>query len=384
MTFDMSLVQRGARNRRTPYYEATQKHDPKGFTIYNHMYFPIRFDTFEAEFDALLTGVTLWDVSVERCLEISGPDGFAFAQLLTPRDLSRCAVGQGKYVLICDSDGGIVNDPVLTRMAENTFWFALASSDALLFARGLKNAYPQLDVTIQETDVAPLQIQGPRSKDLMAKLVGPEILDLRYYFWTEAKIAGAPVIVTRTGWTSEVGYEVYLTDTSKGTEVYDAIMEAGQPFGIRPTGPSDIRRIEGGIFNWGADMTYENNAFEMGLERLVDLDSLPDDRSISVAAYRRIREQGVRRRINGVELDGEPFPGLNDIKWPVVEGDARIGKVTSAIYSPRLEKNIGYAWLPADRSSAGTRASVRTQWGTRTATVVPMPFVDPSKQIPVS
>src|SRR5262245_33826891 len=163
--FDMSLVQRGARNRRTPYYEATQKYGPLGFTVYNHMYFPIRFDTFEAEFDALLNGVTIWDVSVERCLEISGPDGLRFAQLLTPRDLSDDAAGQPKCVLVCDSYGGIINDPVLTRMDENTFWFALASSDALLFARRLKNAYPNLDVTIQEADVAPLQIQGPRSKD---------------------------------------------------------------------------------------------------------------------------------------------------------------------------------------------------------------------------
>ena len=149
-----------------------------------------------------------------------------------------------------------MNDPVLTRMDEQTFWFALASSDALLFARGLRNAYPDLDVTIREADVAPLQVQGPKSQDLMAKLLGPEILDMKYYFWTEAKIADAPVVVTRTGWTSEVGYEVYLTDTTKGTEVFEAIMEAGQEFGIVPTGPSDIRRIEGAIFNWGADMTY--------------------------------------------------------------------------------------------------------------------------------
>jgi aminomethyltransferase len=383
VAFDMGQVQRGARNRRTPYYEATQRYEPKGFTVYNHMYFPIRFDSFEAEFDALLNGVTLWDVSVERCLEISGPDGFAFAQLLTPRDLSRCAVGQGKYVLICDSDGGIVNDPVLTRMSETTFWFALASSDALLFARGLKNAYPDLDVTIREADVAPLQVQGPRSKALMAKLLGEEILDLKYYFWTEAKIAGAPVVVTRTGWTSEVGYEVYLTDTSKGVEVYEAIMEAGEEFGIRPTGPSDIRRIEGGIFNWGADMTYEDNPIEMGLERLVDWD-LSDDASISMRALRRIKDEGVTRRINGVELDGEPFPSLNDVKWPVVEGAERIGTVTSAIHSPRLGRNIGFAWLPAGRSELGTSISVETEWGTRGGTVVDMPFVDPGKQIPVS
>jgi len=383
MAFDMSQVQRGARNRRTPYHEATQKHDPKGFTVYNHMYFPIRFDSFEEEFETLLTGVTLWDVAVERCLEVGGPDGFRFAQLLTPRDLSTCAVGQGKYVLICDSDGGIVNDPVLTRMDENTFWFALASSDALLFARGLKNAYPELDVTIREADVAPLQVQGPKSRDLMAKLLGPEILDLRYYFWTQSKIAGAPVVITRTGWTSEVGYEVYLTDTTKGVEVYEAIMEAGREFGIRPTGPSDIRRIEGAIFNWGADMTYENNPLEMGLERLVDW-NLDDASSISMAALRSIKERGVRQTINGLELDGEPFPELNNLKWPVVDAGERIGTVTSAIYSPRLERNIGFAWLPVERSTLGERVTVETEWGPRHGVVVEMPFVDPSKQIPVS
>jgi glycine cleavage system aminomethyltransferase T len=382
--FDMSLVQRGARNRRTPYHQATQKYGPLGFTVYNHMYFPIRFDTFEAEFDALLSGVTLWDVAVERCLEISGPDGFRFAQLLTPRDLSTCAVGQAKYVLICDSDGGIINDPVLTRMDENTFWFALASSDALLFARGLRNAYPDLDVTIQEADVAPLQVQGPRSKDLMVKLLGEDILQLRYYFWTEAKIGGVPVVVTRTGWTSEIGYEVYTTDTSRGNDVYEAIMDAGREFGIKPTGPSDIRRIEGAIFNWGADMTYQNNAFEMGLDRLVDLDALTPDECISIGAYRRIKDVGVSDKINGVVFDGEPFPALNAVKWPASVEGAQVGKVTSAIYSPRLGQNIGYCWLPVDRSHEGQVLSVQTEFGPRTGTVTAMPFVDPSKQIPVS
>jgi len=382
--FDMGLVQRGARNRRTPYYEATQRYGPLGFTVYNHMYFPIRFDTFEAEFDALLNAVTLWDVSVERCLEISGPDGFRFAQLLTPRDLSACAVGQAKYVLICDSDGGIVNDPVLTRMDENTFWFALASSDALLFARGLKNAYPDLAVTIREADVAPLQVQGPRSKDLMVKLLGERILELRYYFWTNAEIAGVPVVVTRTGWTSEVGYEVYTTDTSRGNEVYEAIMAAGEEFGIKPTGPSDIRRIEGGIFNWGADMTYENDPFELGLERLVDFDAVSDDACISMAALRRIRDGGVARRIVGVELDGDAFPALNNVKWPVSSKGEVVGKVTSAIHSPRLGKNIGFAWVPTGLADLGTTLGVDTEWGAREARVVEMPFVDPQKQIPVS
>ena len=381
--FDMGLVQRGARNRRTPYYEATQRYGPKGFTVYNHMYFPIRFDTFEAEFDALLNDVTIWDVSVERCLEISGPDGFKFAQLLTPRDLGKCAVGQAKYVLICDSDGGIVNDPVLTRMDENTFWFALASSDALLFARGLRNAYPDLDVTIREADVAPLQVQGPKSKDLIRDLVGDSISDLKYYWWRRAEIRGIPVVITRTGWTSEVGYEIYLLDSRRGPDLWETLMEVGAPYNVKPTGPSDIRRIEGAIFNWGADMTYENNAFEMGLERLVDF-GLADDASISIAALRRIKEAGVDQRIVGIELDGDPFPALNNTKWPTRHGGSVVGKVTSAIWSPRLKANIGYSWVPAALAAVDTELEVDTEWGTRHAMVVPMPFVDPDKRIPVS
>jgi len=377
--FDMSLVQRGARNRRTPYYEAEQRHAPLGYTVYNHMYFPIRYDTFEAEFDALLNDVTVWDVSVERCLEISGPDGFRFAQLMTPRDLSKCAVGQAKYVLIVDSDGGIINDPVLTRMDENTFWFALASSDALLFARGLKNAYPDLDVTIREADVAPMQIQGPKSKDLMRDLLGDEVLDIKYYFFKRFDLNGIPVVVTRTGWTSEVGYEIYLTDTSKGSELWERVMKAGEPHNVRPTGPSDIRRIEGAIFNWGADMTYENNPYEMGLDRLVD-----DCDNIARDALAKIKSEGVQKKINGVEIDGDPFPALNNTKWAAKSGGNRVGKVTSAIYSPRLKKNLGYCWLPTELSELGTKVDIETEWGPRTGTVVEMPFVDPSKQIPIS
>ena len=384
--FDMSLVQRGARNRRTPYYEATQRSSPRGFTVYNHMYFPINFDTFEAEFEALLNNVTIWDVAVERCLEISGPDGFRFAQLLTPRNLSKCAVGQGKYVLICDSDGGVINDPVMTRMEENTFWFALASSDALLFARGLKNAYRDLNVTIRELDVAPLQVQGPKSKDLMRDLVGPHILDMKYYWWTRGEVRGVPVVITRTGWTSEVGYEIYLLDPTKGSEIWEALLEVGKPYGVKPTGPSDIRRIEGGILNWGADMTYENNAMELGLERLVDF-RLPDDASISIAALKRIRSEGVKQRLVGVVLDGDPFPALNFVKWPAHSaegGGGPIGKVTSAIYSPRLKQNIGYCWLPVDLAKDGSAVTVESEWGRRKAQVAPMPFVDPDKRIPVS
>jgi glycine cleavage system aminomethyltransferase T len=256
----------------------------------------------------------------------------------------------------------------------------------LLFARGLRNAYPELDVSLRELDVAPMQVQGPKSRALLRDLVGPAIDELRYYHWMHATVGDIPVVVTRTGWTSEVGYELYLLDPTRGTELWERVMEAGRPHRVRPTGPSDIRRIEGGIFNWGADMTYENNPLEMGLERLVDWD-MPDDAAISLAALRRIREEGVRRRIVGVELDGDPFPALNFAKWPAhrADGDgARVGKVTSAIYSPRLKKNIGYCWVPVELAAEGSRLRVATEWGDRQATVVPMPFVDPEKRIPVS
>lgn len=379
--FDMSLVQRGARLRRSPFFEAEQRYGPRGYTVYNHMLFPTSFDDFEAEYWQLLNHVTLWDVAVERCLEVSGRDGMRLAQLMTPRDLSRCAVGQAKYVLICAADGGILNDPVMTRMSEDRFWFALASSDALFYARGLADR-SGLDVTIREAESYPLQIQGPRSRDVVRDLFGEEILNLKYYFFRETQVDGIPVLVTRTGWTSEVGYEVYLLDRSRGTDLWERIMRAGEPYGIRPTGPSDIRRIEGGIFNWGADMTYENNPFEMGLERLVDFDMAGD--CIAMEALRTIREKGVTRRIVGVELDGDPFPGLNFTKWPAHAGGKQVGKVTSAIYSPRLEKNIGYCWLPTGLGATGTTVEVASEWGPRNARVVPMPFVDPEKRIPVS
>jgi glycine cleavage system aminomethyltransferase T len=377
--FDMTLVQRGARLRRSSYYEATQRYGPKGFTVYNHTLFPTNFDDFEAEYWHLLNHVTLWDVAVERNLEVTGPDGFRFAQLLTCRDLSACAIGQAKYVLITAPDGGILNDPVMLRLDENTFWFALADSDVLLYAKGLA-AQAGLDVKLSEAEADPLQIQGPKSKDVVRDLFGEEILDLAYYRFRRLEVDGIPVIVTRTGWTSEVGYELYLLDTSRGTDLWERIMEAGQPYEIRPTGPVDIRRIEGGIFNWGADMNYENNPFELGLDRLVDLDTDAD--FIAREALARIREEGVKQKIVGIEIDGDRLE-MNATPWPV-SADGASGRVTSAVYSPRLEKNIGYAWLPIEHAELGTQLSVETPEGVRGATIAPMPFVDPQKQIPKS
>ena len=238
-----------------------------------------------------------------------------------------------------------------------------------------------MDVRIDEPDVWPLQIQGPHSKEVVRDLFGPGVLELKYYWFTETTVDGIPVIVTRTGWSAEVGYEVYLLDSSRGVDLWDRIMEAGRPHDIRPTGPVDIRRVEGGIFNWGADFDWRNNPYEMGLERLVDLDMAAE--FVARDALRRIRDEGVRRRIVGVEIEGTPLP-FNGTKWPLATPAGEAGRVTSALWSPRLEKNIGYAWVPVGESSLGTVLSVETEAGRRPATIAPMPFVDPGKHIPRS
>ena len=379
--FDMSLVQCGARLRRSPFFESTQAYAAKAYTVYNHMLFPIRFAELEEEFWHLVNHVTLWDVSVERQVEITGPDAFTFTNMLTPRDLGKCAVGQGKYVVITGEDGGIVNDPVLLRLGENHFWLALADSDVLLWARGV--AYRSgLNVTITEPDVSPLQVQGPKAKPLVEALFGKPATQLAYYYFLETKLDGIPVVLTRTGWTGEVGYEIYLRDGSKGNDLWERIMAAGKPFDLRPTGPSDIRRIEAGILNWGTDITLDTNVYEVGLERLVDERKATD--FVGREALRRIQATGPTRKLAGVEIDGAAIE-FNSSRWPVKHDGRMVGHITSAIRSPRLAKNIGYAMLPVAHAALGTRLDVMLPDGDqRAATVVTRPFLDPTKAIPKS
>ena len=377
MIFDPAQIQRGARLRRSPYFEATQRAGCRGYTVYNHMLLPIRYASFEAEYRRLLADVTLWDVSVERNVEIAGRDGLRFAELLTPRDLSKCRVGEGRYVLLTDDAGGIVNDPVLLRLEENRFWLACADSDVLLWAKGVaRNS--GMDVELRELDVAPLQIQGPKSRDLVTGLFGDWVSNLKYYEFRKTELQGIAVIVTRTGWTGELGYELYLLDPARGVDLWKRVLKAGKRYKIAPTGPSDIRRIEAGILNYGIDMTLDNNPYELGLERLVNLDKAAD--FIGRDALRKIRTDGAKKKLVGVEIGGSKMD-LNMTRYPVrVEGKTA-GFVTSCVYSPRLKKNIGYAMLPIEKASA-KKLVVEAPKGPRNAVVVPLPFIDPKKEIP--
>ena len=369
------------RYRRSPFFEATRRAGCKGYGIYNHMYIPDYYTDPVEEYWHLTNEVTLWDVSVERIVEFTGPDAFACINMLTPRDLTKCAVGQGKYVLITAEDGGIINDPVLLRLGENQWWLALADSDAGLWARGFAVG-SGLNVKVREPEVYPVQVQGPKSKDVMAALFGDAVLNIRYYWTLETDLDGIPVVISRTGWSGEVGYEVYLRDPSRGEDLWNRIMEAGAPHNIRPIAPSQIRRIEAGIFRYGADMTIENNPFEVtGLERMVE-DQEAD--YIGKDALMRIKAEGVKRKLVGIEISGEAQANEFPEAVPAYQDGKEVGRVTSIVWSPRLEKNIGYVWVPIELSAPGNVLDVAASGGMVEGRTAALPFHDPKKETPKS
>ena len=368
--------------RKSPYYQRTIEAGCTSWDLYNHMLIPTLYDDDLKEYWHLLNHVTLWDVGVERQVEITGPDAARFTQLLTPRDLSTTAVGQCKYVVLCAPDGGIVNDPILLKLAEDRFWLSLADSDALLFALGVQ-AFAGMNVELREPDVSPLQVQGPRSKDVIRKLFGDEVMNLRYYWCAEAEVDGIPLVISRTGWTGEAGYEIYLRDGSRGSDLWDKVMDAGREFDIRPIAPSDQRRMEAGIFNYGNDMNLTNNPFEVsGLERLVELDN--DNVFVSREALTRIAADGVSKKLVGVRIEGPPLPMWLEDFWPVSANGTMVGRLTSASYSPRLDLNMGYAWVPIGLAAEGTQLQIESPTDEMRATVVALPFLDPKKDVPKS
>jgi aminomethyltransferase len=368
----------GTQIRKSPYFDSTVKWGATGFSVYNHMYIPRDFGSPEQNFWNLIQTAILCDVAVERQVEITGPDAFKFTQLLTPRDLSKLAIGQCKYVLITNNEGGILNDPVLLRLAENHFWLSLADSDVLLWAQGVA-VNSGLDVQIKEPDVSPLQLQGPNSGEIMVKLFGEDIKDLKYYWLREYNLDGIPLIVSRTGWSSELGYEIYLRDGSKGNELYEKIMEAGKTHGLQPGHTSSIRRIEGGMLSYHADADINTNPFELGLDRLVNLAS--DINFVGKDALKRIKQDGVKRKQVGIEIDCEPLKGPNTTFWELQKNNKKIGKVTSAVYSPRLKKNIALAMVEIQQTEIGNKFEVISNEGKFNCTVVEKPFYDPKKKI---
>ena len=371
----------GTQIRKSPFFDATVRWGATGFSVYNHMYIPRDFGDPEKNFWNLVNDAILCDVAVERQVEITGPDAFHFIQLLTPRDLSKLSIGQCKYVLITNEKGGILNDPVLLRLGENHFWLSLSDSDILLWAQGVA-VNSGLNVSIEEPDVSPLQLQGPKSREIMVKLFGENIRDLKYYWLKELELDGIPLVVSRTGWSTELGYELFLRDGTQGDRLWEIIMMAGNEYGLQPGHTSSIRRIEGGMLSYHADADIQTNPFEMGLERLVSLDS--DINFIGKKALIEIQKKGIKRQQIGLEIVGDSLTGPNTIFWEIFCDEKIIGKVTSAVFSPRLEKNIALAMVDKNFTEIGLKLSVEINGVLRDAIIVEKPFFDPKKALPSS
>ena len=368
----------GTQIRKSPYFDSTVRWGATGYSVYNHMYIPRDFGDPEKNFWNLINNAILCDVAVERQVEITGPDASKFIQLLTPRDLSTLSIGQCKYVLITNNEGGLLNDPVLLKLAKNHFWLSLGDSDILLWAQGVA-INSGLDVIIKEPDVSPLQLQGPRSIDVMRELFGNDIVNLKYYWLIETELNGIPLVVSRTGWSSELGYEIYLRDGSKGNDLWELIMETGKKYKLHPGHTSSIRRIEGGMLSYHADADINTNPFELGLDRLVNLES--DINFIGKDALKKIKNEGIKRKQVGIELDCEPLLGPNTTFWTIMNKSEKVGKVTSAVYSPRLKKNIALAMVDIKYTDLGTKLQTKIDDKIVNCTIVEKPFFDPKKKI---
>jgi glycine cleavage system aminomethyltransferase T len=366
--------------RKSPFFEATRRAGCTAYDIYNHMYLPGYFDDPEVEYWLLNDGVTMWDVGVERTVEVSVPDADRLSDMITCRDLTPSQVKQGKYMLVTAPDGSIVNDPVLLHVAPDRWWMQLADSDAGLYALGVAAA-SGLDAQVSLPDVHPMQVQGPLSAKTLEKLVGPAIYDIKYYWIEEFEIDGIPVVISRTGWTAIPGFEVNLLDGNHGDELWNAISAAGEEFDIRPIAPCEARRIEGGIFNYGSDFGLGDTPFHVtGLERLVE--DQPQD-YIGKAALEEVRRTGVDRKLVGIELEGDELRAEMSEYWPVWSGEAKVGYMTDAVWSPGLKKNIGYVWVPIALADPGNALDVETEHGDHVVGhTAAIPFVDPRKERP--
>lgn len=367
MSFQISI---GCNVRKSPFFDATVADGVKSFSVYNHVFAPAHFGDPEREYQALLDNVVMWDVACERQVELAGPDAEQLMRYLTPRDIAGTAIGQGRYVPICDYAGNLINDPVLQKLADDCFWLSIADSDILLWAKGIA-AERKLDVRVTEPDASPLAVQGPRADDVVAGLFGDWVRELRYFWFRETELDDIPILLARSGWSKQGGFELYLRDAKRGTELYERVKEVGTKFGIVPGAPSDVERVESGLLSYGADARYGVNPFEAGLGEFVDLDR--EDEFIGKAALRRIAAEGPRRRRVGFVIGGNRISGISE--WhDVYLGDDAVGVLTEAVYSPRLEKNIAVGMLDSAIAATEQQLKVHLGDGVQAATVANLPF----------
>lgn len=360
-----------ARVRPSPFFEAVVAEGMVAANVYNRMIMPTSFGDPEGEYWRLINGVSQWDVGVERQVQIKGPDAGRLAQLLSPRDLTTCKVGQGKYVPLCNHRGTIINDPILLKLADDLYWLSIADSDMWLWASAIA-AERKLRVEISEPGVSPMALQGPKAEDVVAHVLGDWVRSLKYFWFRETDVSGIPVAVQRSGWSKQGGFEIYLRDGSKGTQLWNIFKEAGKPWGIGPGAPATPERVESGLVSVGGDTDEDTNPFEVRLGKYVDLD-VPDD-VVGIHALRRIKAEGIKRHQLGVILDGEQPAPLGFRLEDISHNGSAVGKMTNCVWSPRMKANIGYA-LISSSVTAGDTVTIHRTSGPVSARLVELPFL---------
>ena len=357
------------RVRKSPFWQLSHEAGCWRATIYNRVYHPRGYIKPEdggmmAEYDALVNRVTMWNVAVERQIRVKGPDAEAFTNFVITRDATKIEPGNGKYAILCNDKGGILNDPVLLRLAEDEFWFSLSDSDLMLWLQGV-NVAKKYDVTIDEIDVCPLQIQGPLSEDLMAKLAGEELRDIPFYGLMETKIEGVDTVISQTGFTGEKGYEIYVRDAHENAEiVWNAVVEAGEEFGLQVVAPAHHRRIAAGILSWGQDMDFETSPFQVNLYYQVPRNKEADYIGKEELERQRAVIDGgdfpFKMRMVGLIFGGKQITDYAPDFWLIADTDGKdMGYITSPWWSPELDTNISLRWVPWTSSEIGTKLQVR-------------------------
>ncbi len=368
----MSLqITLGARIRKSPFFEAARAAGMTHATVYNHMYLPVSFGDTGAEYQRLTQAVAMWDVGVERQIQLAGPDAMALAAYLTPRDLSRCKAGQGKYVPLCDFEGRLINDPVLLKLNDELVWLSIADSDMLYWARAVA-ALKGFDVAVSEPDVSPLAVQGPRAIDVVSSLFGEWVGTLKYFWFRETELDGIPLVVARSGWSKQGGYELYLRDGSRGGELWERVAAAGKPLGIGPGAPNTVERVESGLLSCGTDTDDDSDPFEANLGHLMNLDREQD--FIGKEPLLAKRKAGPKRRMVGITIEGAAL-GINEHPWPITVAGAQVGTARAVVYSPRLEANIAVALIAKPHCEAGSQVTLDCLGESRSAVVSDLPFV---------
>ncbi len=366
----MAEIGPNTRLRVSPFYEATLAEGVKAFSPYNRMLMPVSYGDPVGEYQRLHTGVSQWDVGVERQVQLKGPDAAKLAQILSVRDLSACSFGKGLYVPMCDHQGSLINDPVVLKLEDDLYWFSIADNNMLLWARCVA-AERGLNVELSEPDVSPMALQGPRAEDVVAALFGDWVRELKYFGFAEASLSGIPLLVQRSGYSKQGGFELYLKDASRGTELWNIVREAGKPWDIGPGNPNPAERIESGLLSYGGDTDDATNPYEVRLGRYVDLD-LPGE-VIGISALRKIHEAGVKRHQLGLKLEDDPKHGGHAAWFDVMANGSKVGDMTNGVWSPQFDCTIGFALISRD-FGPGDRVFVAKEGKQLPATLCKLPF----------